>query len=134
MQLFKTLISFISIIFYGRYFSSVFWNKNIQDFGTIYLICEQNFNTAKWNSIVIVQLCQMHSHMDIYLCFQLTRCVEMLGYLVYVFHNGEHRTTAIIRLIVYDFNNGLMGNRLHCRIRQITSITNTTVARVVFTT
>lgn len=69
-------------------------------------------------------------------CVQLTRCTYTRAFWytcvsVIIVHV---ETTAVIRVIVYGFNNGLMGNRLHCRIRQITSITNTTVARLVFTT
>lgn len=68
--------------------------------------------------------------------FQLTRCTypSVLVHVCVSLTMMHVETTAVIRVIVYGFNNGLMGNRLHCRIRQITSITNTTVAQLVFTT
>jgi len=56
------------------------------------------------------------------------RGVHTRAFAAYARYNGAYyrNYSAVIRVIVYGFNNGLMGNRLHCRIRQIKSITNTT--------
>lgn len=105
----------------------------------IYLV--RNRISTWRNKIVIYRYCVIMSnafarYLPVY--FQLTRCTYLWEFwctCVCVSLTMIHvETTAVIRVIVYGFNNGLMGNRLHCRIRQITSITNTTVAQLVFTT
>jgi len=109
----------------------VFWNGDARACTLCaYATRKRTYRILAWqNKIVIYRYCVILSNaFAMFARVSNRRGVHTRAFAPYARYNGAYyrNYSAVIRAIVYGFNNGLMGNRLHCRIRQIKSITNTT--------